>query len=141
MISYIIIGITLVMLAAAVLTVVPERALPRNSGIGKAFRFVRIRLREMSRTSFCVVSMILLAFGLIAHIGMKMLLIAIGIMLLTLIILHPEDFIAMFRTRKRAVRKKDIPRTGKRMLNKGRTPEAARLTELTPLIVDEKVKG
>ena len=58
MLYYIIIGITLIMLIGSLITVIPERLLSRNSAIGKVFRFIRIRLRETSRTSFCVISIV-----------------------------------------------------------------------------------
>ena len=137
MLYYIIIGITLIMLIGSLITVIPERLLRRNSAIGKVFRFIRIRLREISRTSFCVISIVTLLLGLIFHGNIKMLLIAVGIMLLTLVILHPEDIIFMFRTRKKAVRKHEIPLTAKAPLFRSRTPEAALCRELTPLAAEK----
>lgn len=142
MINKTIIIILAALFVISLLTVLPERIIRRNSVIGKFLRAIRIRLREKSRTSFCVTSIIMLLAGLIAHDkSFRYTWLAIGIMLLTLILLHPEDILSLFRTRKKARKKKDIPLLKKSPLYKARLPEAARLTELTPVIVDEKAKG
>ena len=141
MVNNIIIGTSLTILAASLITVLPESIMYRNSAFGRIFRFVRIRLRELSRTSFCVIGMIVLFLGLLLHGDMKILLTALGILLVSLVVLHPEDILWMFRTRRKAVKKHEISRTGKAALFKKRTPLASQLTELTPLVVDEKAKG
>ena len=141
MLNNIIIGASAVMLAASLITVLPERLMQRNSAFGKIFRFVRIRLREMSRSSFCVIGLILPFIGVFTSIDMKTILIVMGILLAALIILHPEDILWMFRIRRKAVKKSGIAERKRASFFKKRTPLANRLTELTPLIVDEKVKG
>ena len=141
MINNVIIGVSLTMLAASLITVIPESLMQRNSAFGRIFRFVRIRLREMSRTAFCVTGIILLFVGSFTSIDIKTILIVMGILLVALIILHPEDFLSMFRTRRKAAKKHEIAEIRKTGLYKGRTPLASQLTELTPLAADEKVKG
>ena len=95
----------------------------------------------MSFTAVCVTALILLMIGLVTSIDIKTILIVTGLLFATFLILHPWDIISIFHTRRKAVRKQKIAETGKSSLYKGRTPLASQLTELTPLIIDEKVKG
>lgn len=131
--------IIIVLLAAAfvvsIITVIAEHTLPRNSEAGRFFRAVRIRLRELSRTGFCVFAMVLIVFGLVAHDSFKGIFIALGILLATLIVLHPEDFLSVFRHRRGAKRKKLILLAPELS---GGLPQVKTLTELTPLYTDEE---
>ncbi|WP_295081840.1 hypothetical protein [Ruminococcus sp.] len=137
MVNYIILGLLAAVCAVSLITVITEYFVPKNSGVGRMLRAVRIRLREKSRTSFCVTAIVLLIFGLIVHGNFPKLFIALGIMLITLVILHPEDFLSIFRQRRRASKKK---RLGLTPLNT-RTAPAARLAgELEPAEA-EPVKG
>ena len=67
---------------------------------------------QKSLTSFCVTAVVLLIFGLVAHDNFPKLFIALGIMLLTLIILHPEDFLCIFHIRRKSSKKKQLGLTG-----------------------------
>lgn len=134
--------IILILLAAlmviSLLTVLPEKLIRRNSGAGRFLRAIRIRLREKSRTSFCVTSFIMILAGLISHDkSFRYIWLAVGIMLVTLIILHPEDILSLFRTRKKARKKKAVPQLARTPVLKGRAKELTVLAELTPVIVDE----
>lgn len=57
-------SVILILIAAAmilsIITAAAEPFLKRNSGTGRFFRAIRIRLREISLTSFCVTSILLL---------------------------------------------------------------------------------
>ena len=108
MINYIILGMLAVMCIVSLITVAAEPFVPKNSGAGRVLRAVMIRLREKSRTSFCVTAIVLLIFGLVAHDNFRKLFIALGIMLLTLMILHPEDFLSIFRHRRKAAKNKRL---------------------------------
>ena len=142
MINVIIIAILAALLILSVLTILPERLISCNSGFGKLLRNIRIRLREKSRTSFCVVSLLMLFIGLITHDkSFRYIWAAVGIMLITLIILHPEDILSPFRTRRKARKKKEIPLIAKAPVNKSRASEARLLEELTPVVVEETASG
>ncbi|MBQ1518901.1 MAG: hypothetical protein IIZ53_03505 [Ruminococcus sp.] len=142
MINVIIIAILAALFILSVLTVLPEKLIRRNSAFGKLLRNIRIRLREKSRTSFCVVSLLMLFIGLITHDkSFRYIWAAVGIMLLTLIILHPEDILSPFRTRRKARKKKEIPLIAKAPVNKSRASEARLLEELTPVVVEETASG
>lgn len=139
MINRIIIIILAALLVLSILTIIPERIINRNSGTGSLLRAIRIRLREKSRTSFCVTSLIMLFAGLISHDkSFRYIWLAVGILLVTLILLHPEDITALFRTKKKARKKKAVPMLGNTPLYKGRAKE---LPELAPLIVDGNSEG
>ena len=106
MINYIILGLLCAVLILSIITVLTEFFIGKNTGAGRFFRAIRIRLREKSRTSFCVTAIVLLIFGLAAGDDRKlMLLAALGIMLVTLMVLHPEDFLSIFRHRSKAGKK------------------------------------
>ena len=142
MINVIIIAILAALLILSILTVLPEKLIRRNSAFGKLLRNIRIRLREKSRTSFCVVSLLMIFAGLISHDkSFRYIWVAVGIMFLTLIILHPEDILSLFRTRRKAGKKKELPLLPKAPINKSRAPEAKLLEELTPVVVEETASG
>ena len=130
MINYIIFGIIAVILIASIITVITEYFVPKNSPAGRVLRAVRIRLREKSRTSFCVTAIVLLIFGLVVHDNFRMLFAALGAMLLTLFILHPEDFTSIFRQRRKAGKKKRLGFTPRLA---GTVPEAKPARELEPI--------
>ena len=137
MVNYIILGLLAVVCAISFITVITECFVLKNSSVGRMLRAVRIRLREKSRTSFCVTALVLLIFGLIVHDNFPKLLIAIVIMLLTLIILHPEDFLSIFKQRRKASKKK---RLGLNPMNTKTAPAARLARELEPADA-EPVKG
>ncbi len=139
MINYIILGILAAILLVSIITVITEYFVPKNSGAGRLLRAVRIRLREKSRTSFCVAAIVLLIFGLVTHDNFPKLFLAMGIMLLTLIILHPEDFLGIFRHRRKAAKKKRLELTPKLA---GNVPAARLAKELEPIEAEsETAKG
>lgn len=134
MINYIIIVLLVVILAASLITVITEYFIPKNTGAGRVLRAVRIRLREKSRTSFCVTSLVILIFALVADDdNMRMVLSSLIIMLITLIILHPEDLISIFRHRKK---KKKAVRLGLTPKLAGEVPLAKPAKELEPVEVE-----
>ena len=133
MMNYIIFGLLVAKCIASIITVAAEPFVLKNTGAGRILRAVRIRLREMSRTSFCVTTLVLLVIGLVADSNDHDIFVAIGVMLLTLIVLHPEDFAAMFRTRKKARKK---ARLGLTPVFAGKVPLAKLTKELEPLVVD-----
>ena len=131
MINYIIFGVLAAICLISIITVVTEPFVPKNTGAGRVLRAVRIRLREKSRTSFCVSAAVIIIFALAAGDDeMRIILAALAIMLLTLIVLHPEDFLSMFRHRrkkKKAVRLVLTPRLA------GEVPMAKLVKELEPI--------
>ncbi len=133
MLIFIILGILAAVFAVSVIAVITEYLMPKNTGFGRVLRAVRIRLREFSFTSFCVISAVLLVFGLAAHYSFVWLSAAIGIMLLTLAVLHPEDFTSIFRQRKSARKKTHL---GLTPLLAAETPLAKISEELPPIVVD-----
>jgi len=131
MINYIIFGLLCAVLVLSIITVITEFFIGKNTGAGRFLRAIRIRLREKSRTSFCVTAIVLLIFGLVAGDDNKlMLLAALGIMLVTLIVLHPEDFLSIFRTRRKAKKKTLLPLTPKLA---GEVPAAKLAKVLEPI--------
>ena len=134
MINYIIVVLLAVILAASLITVITEYFIPKNTGAGRVLRAVRIRLREKSRTSFCVTSLVILIFALVADDdNMRMVLASLIIMLITLIILHPEDLISIFMHRKK---KKKAVRLGLTPKLAGEVPLAKLAKELEPVEVE-----
>ena len=135
MINYIILGLLCAVLILSIITVMTEFFIGKNTGAGRFLRAIRIRLREKSRTSFCVTAcvtaIVLLIFGLAAGDDRKlMLLAALGIMLVTLMVLHPEDFLSIFRTRRKAKKKTLLPLTPKLA---GEVPAAKLAKVLEPI--------
>lgn len=138
MLNKIIIILLAVIFAVSLITVIAEYICPKNSGAGRVFRAFRIRLREMSRTGFCVFAMVLIVFGLVAHDSFKGIFIALGILLVTLIVLHPEDFVSIFRHRRRAKRKNLVALVPEMS---GGLPQVKKLTELTSPYADEEAEN
>lgn len=133
MLNYIIFGVLAAICFASIITVVAEPFFLINSDTGRILREVRIRLRERSRSSFCVTAGVLLVFGLVFDENMRDIFAALGVILLTLVVLHPEDFIAMFRTRRKA---KKVARLELTPMLAGRAAPAKLAKELEPIIVD-----
>lgn len=132
MVNYIILVLLAAICAVSFITVITEYFVPKNSGIGRILRGIRIRLREKSRTSFCVTAIVLLIFGLVAHDNFPKLFLALGIILITLVILHPEDFTSIFRQRRKASKKKRLGLTPRLA---GEVPMARIAKELEPVEV------
>ncbi|MCR4794465.1 MAG: hypothetical protein K5898_04745 [Ruminococcus sp.] len=131
MINYIIFGVLVAVCLVSIIVVVTESVVPRNTGAGRILRAVRIRLREKSVTSFCVTAGVILIFALAAGDDeMRTILAALAVMLLTLIVLHPEDFISMFRHRKKARKK---VRLGFTPILAGEVPEAKLAKVMEPV--------
>ena len=138
MINYIIFGVLAAVCFVSIIAVAAEYVVPKNTGAGRVIRAVRIRLREKSRTSFCVSAIVILIFALAAGDDeMRIILAALAVMLLTLIVLHPEDFLSVFRHRRKAGKKKRLGLTPKLA---GEVPEA-RLAKVLEPIETENEKG
>lgn len=134
MINYIIIVLLVVILAASLITVITEYFIPKNTDAGRVLRAVRIRLREKSFTSFCLAALVIMIFALVTgDDNMRVVLASLIIMLITLIILHPEDLISIFRHRKKkAVRLGLTPKLAVEV------PLAKPAKELEPVVVEAK---
>ncbi|EWM52527.1 hypothetical protein [Ruminococcus flavefaciens] len=131
MINYIILGLLGAVFVLSIITVITEYFLKKNSAAGRFFRSIRIRLREKSRTSFCVTAAVLLIFGLAAgDDNFRLIFAALLIMLLTLAVLHPEDFLSVFRHRRK---KKKAVRLGLTPRLAGEVPMAKLVKELEPI--------
>jgi len=134
MINYIILVLLAVILAASLITVITEYFIPKNTNAGRVLREIRIRLREKSRTSLCVTAIVVFIIALVTGDDEKPKMFgAILIMLLTLIILHPEDFLSIFRQRRK---KKKAVRLGLTPKLAGEVPLAKPAKELEPVEVE-----
>ena len=134
MINYIILGILAAICLISFAVVIAEYFVPKNTGSGRVLRAVRIRLREKSRTSFCVTSIVLFIIALVTGDDEKLKMFgAILIMLLTLIILHPEDFLSLFRHRRKKTKAVRLGLTPKLA---GEVPLAKLAKELEPVEVE-----
>ena len=135
MINYIILGLLAAVCFVSIIAVAAEYFVEKNTAVGRMLRAVRIRLREKSRTGFCVTAAVLLIFALVTGDDEKpKLLAALLIMLLTLIVLHPEDFISIFRHRRKAKKKGRLPLTPKLA---GEVPMAGLAKVLEPIETEE----
>ena len=134
MINYIIIVLLVAVFAASLITVITEYFIPKNTNAGRVLRAVRIRLREKSRTSLCVTAIVVFIIALVTGDDEKpKMLGALLIMLLTLMILHPEDFLSIFRQRRK---KKKAVRLGLTPKLAGEVPLAKPAKELEPVEVE-----
>ena len=134
MINYIIIVLLVAVFAASLITVITEYFIPKNTGAGRVLSAVRIRLRERSRTSFCVTAIVVMVIALVSGDEEKpKMFAALGIMLLTLMVLHPEDFLSLFRQRRKASKKQRLGLTPKLA---GEVPLAKPAKELEPVETD-----
>lgn len=128
----------LILLAAAmilsIITVAAEPFFKRNSGTGRFFRAIRIRLREISLTGFCVTSILLLLWGVMVHdMVFEGIWTAIIMLFTMLFVLHTEDILDLTRRRKKAKLKNLISFAKPTALCEKETREAEILSELTPM--------
>lgn len=134
MINNIILVLLAVILAVSFVTVITEYFIPKNTNAGRVLREIRIRLREKSRTSLCVTAIVVFIIALVTGDDEKpKMLGALLIMLLTLMILHPEDFLSIFRQRRK---KKKAVRLGLTPKLAGEVPLAKPAKELEPVEVE-----
>lgn len=136
MINYIIVVLLAVILAVSLITVITEYFIPKNTDAGRVLRAVRIRLREKSRTSFCVTAIVVFIIALVTGDDEKETMFkALLIMLITLVVLHPEDFniFRIFMQRKKAKLKTKLGFTPKLA---GEVPLAKPAKELEPVEVE-----
>ena len=130
MINNIILGLAAAVLVLSVITVAAEYFVPKNTGAGSFLRGVRIRLREKSFTGLCTFAAVVLIIALVWGDDEKPKLFAgLGIMLLSLIILHPWGLLSLFRQRKKAKKIQRLPLTPKLA---GRVPVAGYAKVLEP---------
>ncbi len=109
MFNYCVLIFLTVIFGLSILTVLAEFAAERNSACGRFFRAIRIRLRELSMVRVWVTSILLLLFGL--AVGDDMFLgiwSAIALLFGTLAVLHPEEFLDLYKKRKKAKLRKDF---------------------------------
>lgn len=134
MVNYIILMLLILIFMISMISVIAEPFTNRNSGIGSCFRAVRIRLREFSRTAFCVISIVLIIFGLVVHdTNFAGIFLAIFTMFAALFVLHPGDIIHLYNTRKKANRKKLLPRSVLASTDKNLAKEMPELIPLEPV--------
>ncbi len=131
-------SVILILLAAAmilsIITVTAEPIFKRTSGIGRFFREIRIRLREISLTSFCVTSTLLLLWGVIVHdMIFEGIWTAIVMLFTMLFVLHTEDILDLTKRRKKAKFKKLLPLAKTAAFCENEAKEAEILSELTPM--------
>ena len=139
MINNIILGLAAAALVLSVITVAAEYFVPKNTGAGRLLRGVRIRLREKSFTGLCTFAAVVLIIALVWGDNEKpKLFAALGIMLLSLIILHPWGLLSLFRQRKKAKKIERLPLTPKLA---GRVPVAGYAKVLEPVDADGSEEG
>ena len=133
MFNLMILGFVSFLTFLSLVTVIAEPLTRRNSPAGRFFRAIRIRLREQSRTSFCVISLILLLWGLVIRdSNFTGIWIFIGLLFLMLLILHTSDIIDLTRRRKKAKKLAVLPLS--RLAGEtGSVPLAKELPELAPI--------
>lgn len=106
MLNTIIIILAAAFFVLSAVTVAAEPLIPINSGKGRLLRAVRIRLRELSRTSCCVAAAVIIVIGFVSGDDEKPKMFAVlGVMFAALFVLHPEDFLSVFHHRKGAEKK------------------------------------
>ena len=127
MLNYIILVLLTAVLILSAVTVIAEPIFAGYKGVGRVLREIRIRLRAISRTSFCIWAGVIVIFALAVGDDEPLkVLAALLIMLLTLFILHPEDFLSIFFHRKKSKKLTPINET-----LCGKLPEAKIITETT----------
>ncbi len=100
MFNYAILSLASLFFLVSLITVIAEPLTGRNTAPGRFFRFFRIRCRDFSLMNLCVIAPVLLIWGLaVGDNNFRLLWAFIGILLLTLIILHAQA--VFFRRRKR----------------------------------------
>ncbi|MBR4627926.1 MAG: hypothetical protein IKO47_09570 [Ruminococcus sp.] len=139
MFNYIVLWFLAALFTVSVITVLAEFVTARNSGAGRFFRAIRIRLRELSIVRVCVTSIMLLLFGLaIGDDTFSGIWAAIALLFGTLAVLHPEELMYYDKHRKKAKLKKGLlPLTPVLAENPGtplrELPETPLLHELAPM--------
>lgn len=129
MFNYIILAILGVVFLLGIILTVTENFIQKNSASGRFLRKIRIVLREKSFTSFCLITSVLLIFGLIiGETNWLMLFAAIGILFATLIVALPHEFFGIRRSRKKAHLKKQ----SNSLLSVKEVPELPMMTEIIP---------
>lgn len=133
MINYVILILLAAAMILSIITVAAEPIFKRNSGIGRFFREIRIRLREISLASFCVTSVLLLLWGVIVHdMIFEGIWTAIVMLFTIMFVLHTEDILDLTKRRKKAKLKKLLPLAKPAALCEKEAKEAEILPELTP---------
>lgn len=131
MINYIIIVLLAAVFVVSLAVVITEYFIPKNTGAGRILRAVRIRLREKSLTSFCVTAIVVMVIALVSGDTEKpKMFAALGIMLITLIALHPGYILSIFRQRRKAGKK---VRLGFTPILAGEVPEAKLAKVMEPI--------
>jgi len=103
MFNYAILSLASLFFLVSLITVIAEPLTGRNTAPGRFFRFFRIRCRDFSLMNFCVIAPVLLILGLaVGDDNFRFLWTFIGILLLTLIILHAQAVFCRKRKRKKA---------------------------------------
>lgn len=139
MLNRIILGTLAAVLILSVITVAAEYFVPKNTGAGRLLRGIRIRLREKSFTGLCTFAAVVLIIALVWGDDEKPKLFAgLGIMLLSLIILHPWGLFSLFRQRRKAKKSRCLPLTPKLA---GRVPEAGLAKVLEPADSEDSGEG
>lgn len=91
MVNYVILGLASLFFLVSLITVIAEPLTGRNTAPGRFFRWFRIRCRDFSLMNFCVTAPLLLLWGLaVGDDSFRFIWLFIGILLLTLIVLHAE---------------------------------------------------
>lgn len=133
MINYIILCILGAAMIMSIISALAEMLFRRNSSAGRFFRFFRIRLREVSPMNFCVVSVLLLIWGLIFNDDFPGIWSAILMLFIILFTLRTEDIIGLTKRRKKAKKLTLLPRTKLAPAPAGKPALLRELPELTPI--------
>ena len=140
MFNQIVLLLLTIFLITAFITVLAEPLGRRWTAVGLFFRWIRIRMREISPLSVCTSSVVLLIFGLAigddCFIGIWT---AIALMFSSLALLNFEDLLDLRKRRKKAGKRTPVPVLAENQIPELRElPEAKELPELTPLTTNEE---
>ncbi len=112
MVNYVILGLASLFFLVSLITVIAEPLTGRNTAPGRFFRWFRIRCRDFSLMNFCVTAPLLLLWGLaVGDDSFRFIWLFIGILLLTLIVLHAEAVFCRCRKRRKAAKLALLPLT------------------------------
>ncbi|NLT08953.1 MAG: hypothetical protein GXY08_05560 [Ruminococcus sp.] len=137
MINYIILGILALAVVMSIISVFAELICKRNSPVGRFFRFFRIRLREISPMNFCVVSILLLFWGLVFNDDFTGIFAAILMLFIIMFVLRTEDVIDLTKRRKKAKKLALVPMAKAAPLIKDSATLLKELPEMEPMKSDE----
>ncbi|HRR77377.1 MAG: hypothetical protein IJK31_11215 [Ruminococcus sp.] len=137
MINYIILGILALAVVMSIISFFAELICKRNSPAGKFFRFFRIRLREIAPMNFCVVSILLLFWGLVFSDDFTGIFAAIIMLFIIMFVLRTEDVIDLTKRRKKAKELALVPMAKAAPLMKDNAPLLKELPEMEPMKSDE----